>query len=82
MANYDEALKVTTEILVRHAKLDRPITPKDKIQSDLGMDSLAIMEAIADIEDHFHVQIPQEELERLSTVEDVARALVVERPKT
>ena len=76
MVSYDETLKVTTEILKKHVDADRVIRPNDHIQNDLGLDSLGVMELVADIEDRFAVTIPNEVLSDLSTVEDVAKALV------
>jgi acyl carrier protein len=76
MTTYDEALRVTTEILKSHVDTDRLIRPNDHIQNDLGLDSLGVMELVADIEDRFGVTIPNEILSDIATVEDVARALV------
>jgi acyl carrier protein len=76
MPTYDETLQITTDILTTHVELDRPIRPNDHIQNDLGLDSLGVMEVVADIEDRFNVTIPTDTLSNLSTVEDVARALV------
>ena len=76
MPSYEEALRAATDILKAHAKVDRPIQPSDNIQNDLGLDSLAVMEVVAEVEDKFHVEIPSATLDRLVTVEDVARALV------
>jgi acyl carrier protein len=73
---YDETLQVTTDILEKHVELGRAIRPNDHIQNDLGLDSLGVMEVVADIEDSFDVTIPTETLSRVATVEDVARALV------
>lgn len=73
---YDETLKVTTEILKKHVDADRAIRPNDHIQNDLGLDSLGVMELVADIEDRFSVTIPNDVLSDISTVEDVAKALV------
>jgi len=73
---YDETLQVTTDILKNHVDLGRAIVPTDHIQHDLGLDSLGVMEVVADIEDKFEVQIPTETLSTVATVEDVARALV------
>src|SRR6185295_8402682 len=76
MSAYDETLKVTTEILKKHVDPDRAIRPTDHIQNDLGLDSLGVMELVADIEDRFSVTIPNEVLSDLATVADVAKALV------
>ena len=73
---YDETLKVTTDILKNHVDIGRAITPADHIQHDLGLDSLGVMEVVADIEDRFEVTIPTETLSTVSTVADVARALM------
>jgi len=75
MSTYEESLRVTTEILSKHVEHPRPIQPGDHIQNDLGLDSLGVMEVVADIEDRFDVQIPQEVLSGIATVEDVAKAL-------
>jgi len=76
MASYDETLEITTEILKKHVDGDRAIRPNDHIQNDLGLDSLGVMELVADIEDRFAVTIPNDVLSDISTVEDVAKALV------
>lgn len=76
MVTYDETLKVTTEILKKHVDGERAIRPNDHIQNDLGLDSLGVMELVADIEDRFAVTIPNDVLTDISTVEDVAKALV------
>jgi acyl carrier protein len=78
MPTYDETLQITTAIFKSHLDDDdhRVIQPKDNIQSDLGLDSLGVMEVVAEIEDKFEITIPNETLTSFSTVEDVARALV------
>jgi acyl carrier protein len=75
-ATYDETLRITTEILASHVDLDRAIKPTDHIQNDLGLDSLGVMEVVADIEDRFEVNIPTDTLSNIATVGDVAQALV------
>jgi len=75
-ATYDETLQITTEILRSHVDLDRPIAATDHIQNDLGLDSLGVMEVVADIEDRFEVHIPTDTLSTIATVGDVAQALV------
>jgi acyl carrier protein len=73
---YDETLQTTTNILKKHVNIGREIKATDHIQHDLGLDSLGVMEVVADIEDSFNVSIPTETLTNVATVEDVARALV------
>jgi acyl carrier protein len=76
MATYDETLQITTEILKRHVDSAHVIRPNDHIQNDLGLDSLGVMEVVADVEDRFSVTIPNDLLSSIATVEDIARALV------
>ena len=76
MSTYEETLQITTDILKVHVEENTLIRPNDHIQNDLGLDSLGVMEVVADIEDRFNIQIPNETLASFATVEDVARALV------
>ncbi len=76
MSTYDETLKITTEILRKHVDANRTIRPNDHIQNDLGLDSLGVMELVADVEDRFEVTIPNDVLSGIATVEDIAKALV------
>jgi acyl carrier protein len=76
MANYEETLQITTEILQKHVDSGRVIRPNDHIQNDLGLDSLGVMELVADVEDRFSVSIPNEVLSDISTVSDIVKALV------
>jgi acyl carrier protein len=73
---YDDTLRITTEILSAHVDTDRTILATDHIQNDLGLDSLGVMEVVADIEDRFDVHIPTDTLSSISTVGDVAKALM------
>ena len=73
---HEESLKVTLEVLARHFDPPREIAATHEIQADLGLDSLAVMEIIADIEDAAGVHVPMEALESIVTVGDVAAALV------
>ena len=80
MPTYDETLAITTEILQKHVDAERTIRPNDHIQHDLGLDSLGVMEVVADVEDRFAVNIPNDMLDGLTTVEDIAKALVKLQP--
>lgn len=76
MASYDETLAITTEILKKHVDESRTIRASDHIQNDLGLDSLGVMELVADVEDRFSITIPNDVLSSIATVEDIAKALV------
>jgi acyl carrier protein len=78
MPSYEEALAITSELLQRRASGDRgrAIKASDRIQDDLGLDSLAVMELSSDVESRFGVNIPSEMFDRIRTVEDLARAVL------
>lgn len=46
------------------------VTPEASFIDDLGADSLDIVELIMDIEDEFELEIPDEDAERISTVQE------------
>ena len=78
MPSYKEALEITSELLQRRASgaKDRDIKATDRIQEDLGLDSLAVMELASDVENRFGVSIPSEMFDPIQTVEDLARAVL------
>ena len=51
------------------------VTPDAKIVEDLGADSLDVVELLSQLEDEFGIIIPDEEVESLVTVGDVAAAI-------
>ena len=75
MASYEESLQITCQLLRRHVAETIAIRPTDHIQNDLGLDSLGVMELVADVETKFGVSIPSEMFEKIETVADVARAV-------
>ena len=60
-----EALNVSVE----------KVTPDAKIVDDLGADSLDVVELLSQLEDEFGIVIPDDEVEGLVTVADVAAEL-------
>lgn len=63
-------------ILKRHVLPGVSITAASTIGGDLSLDSLAVMELVADVEDRFGISIPDDSLAELRTVKDVCDALV------
>ena len=58
--------------------LDLPlekVTPDAKIVDDRGADSLDVVELLSQLEDEFGIIIPDDEVENLVTVADVAAQL-------
>ncbi len=76
MLSYHEALQTTCQLLRDRTGGEREIDAGDRIQEDLGLDSLAVMELASDVETRFGVSIPSDMYDRILTVEDLARAVV------
>ncbi len=51
------------------------VTADAKIVDDLGADSLDVVELLSRLEDEYGVMIPDEDVEKLVTVSDVAEAI-------
>jgi len=69
-------IEVTSQIiqaLATYLKRDpSAITASHHLRDDLGLDSVAIIELLFEIEDRFKIQIPDQDLPGLSTVGSVA----------
>lgn len=62
-------------ILAPHAQSGADLTEKSHLVADLGIDSLGVMEVVADLEDKFKLHIPDDSLREVNTVADVAAAI-------
>ena len=51
------------------------VAPDAKIVDDLGADSLDVLELLSRLEDEYGIMIPDDEVENLVTVADVANTL-------
>ena len=51
------------------------VVPEAKIVDDLGADSLDVVELLSRLEDEFGIMIPDEDVENLATVQDVANEI-------
>ena len=51
------------------------VTPDAKIVDDLGADSLDLVELLSELEDQHGIIIPDDEVENLVTVQDVANEI-------
>lgn len=79
MPTHDETYRVTVDLLARYVEKEHrtaaDIRPADHIQNDLGLDSMSIMEFVADVEEKFDVSIPKDMYTSINTVADVAKAV-------
>ena len=64
----DRFERETIEILKRISR--RPIepAPDKELLADLGFDSLQVLELVGELEDHFHVAVPLNDLTHIRTV--------------
>ena len=52
------------------------VTADANILDDLGADSLDVVEMVMALEEHFDIEVPDEDVEELRTVADVQRYVV------
>ena len=72
MAAESEILTQIRTALAQHLKKDLDkIRPDHKLREDLGLDSLSTLELLFKLEEAFDMEIPNEDLPRLSTVQSV-----------
>lgn len=68
MSNYFEEIK---RIVVEKLQVDeKQVTMEANFIEDLGADSLDTVELVMDLEEHFGIEIPDEDAEKLRTVGD------------
>lgn len=72
MAEEKSVEQKVTEIIVEQLGVNpEQVTPKASFIEDLGADSLDIVELVMAFEEEFGVEVPDEEAEKLQTVQDV-----------
>ena len=49
------------------------VTPDAKIVEDLGADSLDVVDLLMSIEDEFEIEVPDEEIENIKTVDQLVK---------
>ncbi len=62
--------------LSANPKVTGPITGATVITDDLGLDSLAVMNFVMEIEDELDVSVPLDRLANIRTVDDLGQCLV------
>ena len=69
-------LEKMKEIIADQLSVDaESVTEASSFKEDLGADSLDLFELVMALEDEYSVEIPAEELEKMSTVGDVMEYL-------
>ena len=64
------------EILLQYAEVDESmITGEADLQNDLGLNSFDLMSIVVEFEDQFGIQINDEDIANLATVQDIEDTL-------
>lgn len=71
MAVFDQVRQLVIETM--SVPEDEPITPETSFESDLGADSLAMVELVMALEEEFGIDIPDEDAESIKTVGEAVR---------
>ncbi|HAA03743.1 MAG TPA: acyl carrier protein [Syntrophobacteraceae bacterium] len=75
MASGDIKSRVT-DIITNQLGVDREmVTPEAHVVDDLGADSLDIVELVMALEEAFDLEIPDEDAEKIRTVQDILQYL-------
>lgn len=75
-AAYEQVLAQTSALIARYVEDGTTVTAASRYDSDLNLDSIQVMDLVAEIEDHFDITIPLNDLPRMQNVEQTARRIV------
>ena len=81
MSVADDIQARVVELVAQHARNDIRPGPETDIVADAGMDSVAVMDFVLDLEESFDITIPLDRLTDIRTVADVVgevRSIVAE----
>ena len=74
MSSYDNILNRMTKIIVEQLDVqENQITNDSNFIDDLGADSLDTVELVMAIEEEFDIEIPDEDAEKIATLEDAVK---------
>ena len=62
--------KITNILVEKLGLAETEVTPKANFVKDLGIDSLDYAELVMEFEQNFNIKIPDEDAEKLQTIED------------
>jgi acyl carrier protein len=72
--DYKAVFVEMVQLISRRWKKD--VTEETHLVKGLNLDSVEVMELVAEMEDHFHVVVPMDVLPELQTIGDLTRCLV------
>ncbi len=62
-------------------KVDLVVTPETSLKDDLGVDSIALTEFVITLEDDFNLEIPDEDVEDMTSMGDMLDYLALRLAK-
>ncbi|MDB5393114.1 MAG: acyl carrier protein [Rhodospirillales bacterium] len=62
-------------VLAARVPAGAQVSAQTQIARDLGLDSVAVMDFVMDIEDHFDISIPLDRIAEVKTVQDLSHAV-------
>jgi acyl carrier protein len=72
----DKEMTKVQDILINQLQIHREqVTPEARIMEDLGADSLDMVEIAMKAEEEFNLTLPDDEAEKIATVEDLYEAV-------
>lgn len=71
--SYDEIVKVICEGLQEHNTNDIELTAETDMTTDMNVDSVAVMDLMFVLEEHFDISIPLNDLIDVFTIGDLAK---------
>jgi acyl carrier protein len=72
---HEAVLAEVREVVEQHTDATQTLAESTELVADLGIDSLGVMEVVADLEDKFELTIADAELREVSTLGDVVVAI-------
>ena len=63
------------ELLAHRVPADTKLTAETRIVGGLGLDSVAVLDFIQDVEDHFDLSIPLERVAEVQTIGELSLAI-------
>lgn len=73
--------RIATLIKEQLGKVDLVVTPETSLKDDLGVDSIALTEFIITLEDDFNLEIPDEDVEDMTSMRDMLDYLALRLAK-
>ena len=75
--SHEAVLAEVRGVVQEHTDATATLTESTELVADLGIDSLGVMEVVAEIEDKFDMTIADSELREVATLGDVVKAIEV-----